>query len=270
MEEYGEANLGSKGMALFFSSHLCSPLCFALGLTQFDLNDKELEKINSQCWETQPSTMVSPSEEKMMSLAAGAKRKESLTEVFERVTLTLGPLISPAVSGAQNSICSEGSPLNTPDDQTFSFENVFKKEMADKSSPLAMSGRDRTTSTDSDTVTRSMESIKRKNMDRSASVSKQIGLGGDLRHIKNKLRNLGEVHYEMAVYHSIGRFTTEPDLESSLFHLHKSGECNFTRALHELGCIYLQLPHYQLEHLSVEVRDGESNHECTHISHRLL
>jgi hypothetical protein len=154
MEEYGEANLGSKGMALFFSSHLCSPLCFALGLTQFDLNDKELEKINSQCWETQPSTMVSPSEEKMMSLAAGAKRKESLTEVFERVTLTLGPLISPAVSGAQNSICSEGSPLNTPDDQTFSFENVFKKEMADKSSPLAMSGRDRTTSTDSDTVTR--------------------------------------------------------------------------------------------------------------------
>jgi hypothetical protein len=40
MEEYGEANLGSKGMALFFSSHLCSPLCFALGLTQFDLNDK--------------------------------------------------------------------------------------------------------------------------------------------------------------------------------------------------------------------------------------
>jgi hypothetical protein len=30
-------------------------------------------------------------------------------------------------------------------------------------------------------------------MDRSASVSKQIGLGGDLRHIKNKLRNLGEV-----------------------------------------------------------------------------
>ena len=40
MEEYGEANLGTKGMALFFSSHLCSPLCFALGLTQFDLSDE--------------------------------------------------------------------------------------------------------------------------------------------------------------------------------------------------------------------------------------
>lgn len=40
LTEYGEANLGSKGMALFFSSHLCSPLCSALGLTSFDLHDK--------------------------------------------------------------------------------------------------------------------------------------------------------------------------------------------------------------------------------------
>ena len=40
LSEYGDANLGAKGMALFFSSHLCSPLCFALGLTQFDLSQE--------------------------------------------------------------------------------------------------------------------------------------------------------------------------------------------------------------------------------------
>ena len=40
MSEYGEANLGTKGMALFFSSHLCSPLCATLGLTQFDLSSQ--------------------------------------------------------------------------------------------------------------------------------------------------------------------------------------------------------------------------------------
>lgn len=44
MKDYGEANLGSKGMALFFSSHLCSPLCSALGLKQFDLSS-EVNKI---------------------------------------------------------------------------------------------------------------------------------------------------------------------------------------------------------------------------------
>ena len=30
-KEYGEANLGTKGMALFFSSHVCGPLCEAIG-----------------------------------------------------------------------------------------------------------------------------------------------------------------------------------------------------------------------------------------------
>ena len=30
-KEYGEANLGTRGMALFFSSHVCGPLCEAIG-----------------------------------------------------------------------------------------------------------------------------------------------------------------------------------------------------------------------------------------------
>ena len=33
-KEYGEANLGTRGMALFFSSHVCGPLCEAIGELQ--------------------------------------------------------------------------------------------------------------------------------------------------------------------------------------------------------------------------------------------
>ncbi|KAH8852801.1 Eukaryotic elongation factor 2 kinase [Schistosoma japonicum] len=39
---YSDGNLGTRGMALFFHSHKCNPLCKWLGLTQFDLAPSEL------------------------------------------------------------------------------------------------------------------------------------------------------------------------------------------------------------------------------------
>lgn len=73
-KEYGEANLGARGMALFFSSHICSPLCQYLGLTQFDLSEGELERLRSSKWsQVQTSQTVVASS---VSQTSGGKQKD--------------------------------------------------------------------------------------------------------------------------------------------------------------------------------------------------
>ena len=92
-------------MALFFSSHLCNPLCAALGLTQFDLSEKERAQLKQQQWSSSSSATTTT------ATAAGGmvanirpppparllEAGESTVEAFQWINLDLQlPLQSPS------------------------------------------------------------------------------------------------------------------------------------------------------------------------------
>ena len=44
-DDYGDGNLGLRGMTLFFLSHQCNPICNYLKLPKFDLHISEKQNI---------------------------------------------------------------------------------------------------------------------------------------------------------------------------------------------------------------------------------
>ncbi|CAJ0585785.1 unnamed protein product, partial [Mesorhabditis spiculigera] len=53
--DYGDGNLGTKGMALFFHSHQCNAICRMLCLTEFDLAVSERERLKEDCAKLLPT-----------------------------------------------------------------------------------------------------------------------------------------------------------------------------------------------------------------------
>lgn len=124
-KEYGEANLGPKGMALFFSSHICSPLCEHLGLTQFDLSEAELERVRSSKWsQAQTSQTVVSSSASQSSM--GKKKDEAelgvgvetVGQALRRLSIEL--ILSQLVEGPTAPRVPE-TPLTPPNREGFEY-----------------------------------------------------------------------------------------------------------------------------------------------------
>lgn len=64
--EYGDGNLGTRGMALFFHSHICNSICHNLGLTPFDLAPSDLSSLTNPSSSHQPVGTVCRGQEEIV------------------------------------------------------------------------------------------------------------------------------------------------------------------------------------------------------------
>ncbi|CAG0886279.1 unnamed protein product [Cyprideis torosa] len=243
-EGYGDGNLGTRGMALFFHTHICNPICRSLKLTQFDL---------------------SPSEKAGLTSLA-LKQKDSITRVrtnsidachsptdFERANLV------DFLRHRTNSL-SGGVPLCR---RKSSPTEEFRGEAPVPGFFMGHSGRIRTSD--------SLSSFEQLSISPPESPLGHTHMVEELIKMKarpsdmhtEKSRNpdeisiLGHVHLDLAKYHEIGRFNDDPtseeyDKEAALFHIKIAAELMVVEALVTLSNLYLGLPHDLLTDITVE------------------
>lgn len=247
--DYGDGNLGVKGFALFFYSHVCNDICKSLSLTEFDMAPKEIkdhdklietfnknskltvrkgceEPINSCFPVVYPHSAYRPPRRLLSKINSSDDTDyEVIDEVSEGYLSSSPspsyavPILSPVHSAPQSSYSFiVGSP------NAFDTEDVFKilnSSVFRKSRPSrVLDERNAILNSDSQYARESV-----------------IGVWESI---------LGKVHFEMCKYHEIGRFTNnndEIDFVSAFFHLEQAANLGLMDAIINVAKIYMQLPH---------------------------
>uniref|UniRef100_A0AAR2KK95 Eukaryotic elongation factor 2 kinase n=1 Tax=Pygocentrus nattereri TaxID=42514 RepID=A0AAR2KK95_PYGNA len=275
--DFGDGNLGVRGMALFFHSHLCNKICKSMGLTPFDMSPAESTQLDcTNKLLLSAKTMLRGCEEQCGSPRVRTTSLSRMPPILSQLSETSSA--DENISDVDSIPCSPlslGLSFNVTSQRLLAeAEIIFQSQSSENGGDSGYPSERRSEGDLGEHNDRVFNSFRmlhlnnhmcekwsffhssRAHIHRPSCVAVEVERLNSL-FLERKIGQsvLGKVHLAMVRYHEAGRFCEKDapwDQDSAMYHLERAAMCGELEAIVALGQCYLQLPHHVLPEIKLE------------------